>query len=82
MMRLIRQLFHRYDPVSLHLEPVCTAAPCEDRTQVIAAMSDRMHAQSHRLHVLQWRIDRATTGTPTDHPEPALGDSRAQVRPT
>lgn len=87
MMRLIRRLFHRHELID-HSTQQITALELpsyDDDAKAVEGLGARMHAQSHRLHVLQWQVDRSSalkSDQKPDEPQPrpTLVALRGQAR--
>lgn len=58
--RVIADALRTEHAIDLHAHPghVCHDEACQVEDAQTRALSDRMHEQSHRLHVLQWQADR------------------------
>jgi hypothetical protein len=51
------------------LAPACDAETCQAHHDHVDELSRRMHEQSHRLHVLQWKNARFAAKVTGEEPE-------------
>lgn len=62
-------LVHHDIVMGAAIKPVCQDALCREHSAHLTEAEKRMHQQSHRLHVLQWKGDRFAAEVTKDRPE-------------